>query len=250
MEFRQCTIGGKVYKGEFDASSDEKKLTKADGSRSLDSSDDSSRRISDPNTFVPPTTDDAPLVKLSEGVLTHFRDDALTSDIRNISSAQNGETLNHFWSTLALCHTVLASISSEDGSLSYKAQSPDEAALVQAAADVGYIFLGKEPSSQVLRMRTPTGQIERYELLNVLDFTSARKRMSVILRRLLDGGEEGELVLLCKGADNVIFERLEKGRGDVYRDQTGTDLDFFASEGLRTLCLARKVISGGFTLFS
>lgn len=48
------------------------------------------------------------------------------------------------------------------GMIEYKAQSPDEAALVRAAAYVGYVL--------VLQM--PFGE-ERYELLDVLDFMSA-----------------------------------------------------------------------------
>lgn len=38
-----------------------------------------------------------------------------------------------------------------------------------------------------------------YKLLNVLEFNSARKRMSVIIR-----DEEGKILLLCKGADRYV----------------------------------------------
>lgn len=37
-----------------------------------------------------------------------------------------------------------------------------------------------------------------YKILNLLDFTSKRKRMSVILR-----DEEGQIFVLCKGADRL-----------------------------------------------
>lgn len=39
-----------------------------------------------------------------------------------------------------------------------------------------------------------------YKLLNVLEFSSARKRMSVIVR-----DEEGNLLLLSKGADRFVI---------------------------------------------
>lgn len=39
-----------------------------------------------------------------------------------------------------------------------------------------------------------------YKILNLLDFTSKRKRMSVILR-----DEEGQILLLCKGADRLEY---------------------------------------------
>ena len=48
-----------------------------------------------------------------------------------------------------------------------------------------------------------------YELLCILDFNNVRKRMSVILRR------NGNLRLYCKGADNVIYERLKADTSDI-----------------------------------
>jgi len=50
---------------------------------------------------------------------------------------------------------------------------------------------------------------KEYELLNILDFNNVRKRMSVILRR----GDS--MVLYCKGADNVIYDRLQSGQEDM-----------------------------------
>ena len=47
------------------------------------------------------------------------------------------------------------------------------------------------------------GRVEKYEILNVLEFNSTRKRMSVVVRT-----PEGKLLIYCKGADNVIYERL------------------------------------------
>ena len=71
---------------------------------------------------------------------------------------------------------------------------------MQAAADVGFVFRGRE--REILRLQTPFSEtIEEYELLNVLDFTSARKRMSVLVRRLDE--QDDRVFLLCKGADNV-----------------------------------------------
>lgn len=42
-----------------------------------------------------------------------------------------------------------------------------------------------------------------YSLLNVLEFSSSRKRMSVIVR-----SEEGTLLLLSKGADRFVIQIL------------------------------------------
>ena len=170
-------------------------------------------------------------------VLVPFHDAKLDKDLQNQDSEQS-RILHGFFAVLGLCHTVLAA-EPEPGVIEYKAQSPDEAALVQSAADVGFIFRGRDHN--IVKMSTPfSEEPDEYELLHVLEFNSARKRMSVILRKLDD---DGRLFLLCKGADNVIFERLSKdGSQKGLREKTDADLQFFASEGLRTLCLAYRVL--------
>ena len=85
------------------------------------------------------------------------------------------------------------------GKLKYQAQSPDEDALVSAARNFGFVFLSRTPSS--ITIRTPRGE-EEHEVLCILDFNNVRKRMSVILRHA------GRIRLYCKGADNIVFERL------------------------------------------
>ena len=47
------------------------------------------------------------------------------------------------------------------------------------------------------------GAERKYELLNVIEFSSARKRMSVIVK-----DEEGRILVMCKGADSIIATRL------------------------------------------
>jgi phospholipid-translocating ATPase len=208
----------------------------------------------------------------------HFHDVDLEHDIQQSLHVEPGgpdaahaRLLNGFFSVLALCHTVLTSVDPHTGVIEYKAQSPDEAALVQAAADMGFVFRGRD-SREVMLLQTPYSSaapssssppptassdpekkgssstspppeaLERYELLNVLEFSSARKRMSVVVRKM--DSDDQRLFLMTKGADNVIFERLKKGTGDELKKQTEKALDDFASEGLRTLTLAYKVISG------
>ncbi|XP_066246628.1 probable phospholipid-transporting ATPase IM isoform X2 [Euwallacea similis] len=131
-----------------------------------------------------------------------------------------------FFRLLALCHTVMSE--NRDGRLEYQAQSPDEAALVSAARNFGFVFKERTPNSITIEVM---GSKEVYELLCILDFNNIRKRMSVILRR------DGKLTLYCKGADNVIYERLKSGQ-DELKVKTQDNLNKFAGEGLRTLCLA------------
>ena len=64
-----------------------------------------------------------------------------------------------------------------------------------------------------------------YELLCILDFNNVRKRMSVILRR------NGKLRLYCKGADNVIYERLNKADISDMKVKTQEHLNVSKLEG-------------------
>ncbi|XP_032594912.1 probable phospholipid-transporting ATPase IM isoform X2 [Drosophila grimshawi] len=148
--------------------------------------------------------------------------DAVRSDERH---AQN------FFRLLALCHTVMAE--TVDGRLEYQAQSPDEAALVSAARNFGFVFRSRTPNSITIEVM---GSLEEYELLHILDFNNVRKRMSVILRR------SESVVLYCKGADNVIYDRLHGGQEDM-KARTQDHLNKFAGEGLRTLVLAERQLS-------
>lgn len=170
-----------------------------------------------------------------------FRSRSLQSDLAKPS---DNSQVDIFFTVLSLCHTVLANEDPATRKVTYKGASPDESALVQSAADVGYVFIGRD--REVLSIRknrldsSTDGTVEQYELLNVLEFNSARKRMSVVLKKL--GEDGGQILLLCKGADNVIFDRLQKGQ-DELKKTTEAHLTDFANGGLRTLTLGYKVVS-------
>lgn len=114
------------------------------------------------------------------------------------------ENAHNFFRLLALCHTVMPDL--KDGRLEYQAQSPDEAALVSAARNFGFVFRSRTPNSISIEVK---GRLEEYELLHILDFNNVRKRMSVILRR------NGKIILYCKGADNVIYDRLGYNQHEI-----------------------------------
>uniref|UniRef100_A0A8C4ZZR9 Phospholipid-transporting ATPase n=1 Tax=Gadus morhua TaxID=8049 RepID=A0A8C4ZZR9_GADMO len=136
----------------------------------------------------------------------------------------------HFFRLLALCHTVMPEEKTE-GELYYQAQSPDEGALVTAARNFGFVFRSRTPESiRIMEM----GQEVTYDLLAVLDFNNVRKRMSVIVR-----SPKGKLILFCKGADTIVYERLHPSCLKL-KDTTTSHLNEYAGDGLRTLALAYK----------
>jgi len=228
MIFRQCSVAGKVYVG--DEQIPDTTVVPDKPTSSAASSDDAVTRVhSDSNDG----TDEKVKTKLADQVLAPFHDQEIENDLAKKDSV-HAKNLYNFFSNLGLCHTVLTS--EEDGLISYKAQSPDEAALVQAAADVGFVFLGRD--KDILRIQTPHDpDVVEYQLLNVLEFTSARKRMSVIIRKVSEGEGSGKLFLLAKGADNIIFERLAPGNEEL-KQVTDKHLEDFANEGSFSLALS------------
>ncbi|XP_018312350.1 phospholipid-transporting ATPase ID isoform X4 [Mycetomoellerius zeteki] len=158
-----------------------------------------------------------------------FYDPALLEAVR-----RENQDVHSFFRLLALCHTVMPE--EKHGKIEYQAQSPDEAALVSAARNFGFVFKERSPNSITIEVM---GKKEIYELLCILDFNNVRKRMSVILRK------DGQLRLYCKGADNVIYERLKKDSEEIMA-KTLDHLNKFASEGLRTLCLSVRDLDESF----
>ena len=141
--------------------------------------------------------------------------------------------IHHFLALLSTCHTVIPERRDEKpGEIKYQAASPDEGALVEGAVTLGYQFTARRPRSVTISVE---GEEYEYELLAVLEFNSTRKRMSTIFRC-----PDGKVRCYCKGADTVILERL--GKNNPIVETTLQHLEEYATEGLRTLCLAMREI--------
>ncbi|KAK4212935.1 hypothetical protein QBC37DRAFT_183828 [Rhypophila decipiens] len=149
----------------------------------------------------------------------------------NLKSHPSAQAIDHFLTLLATCHTVIPDID-EEGNIKYQAASPDEGALVDGALRLGYKFVARKPRAVIIEVE---GKRLEYELLAVCEFNSTRKRMSTIYRC-----PDGKVRCYCKGADTVILERLNGDNPHV--DVTLRHLEEYASEGLRTLCLAVREI--------
>eukprot|EP00069_Balaena_mysticetus_P015930 bmy_09545T0 len=151
---------------------------------------------------------------------------AIVTPTQSSGTTPTAPIICEFLTMMAVCHTAVPEW--EGDKIIYQAASPENWIAVMS-----FVF--------------GLGQEERYELLNVLEFTSARKRMSVIVRT-----PSGKLRLYCKGAvpsivgvvrfsDTVIYDRLAET--SKYKDITLKHLEQFATEGLRTLCFAVAEIS-------
>ncbi|KAM4707973.1 phospholipid-transporting ATPase VD [Discoglossus pictus] len=131
------------------------------------------------------------------------------------------------------------------GDLCYEAESPDEAALVHAARAYKYTLKSRTPEQVTVELDF-LGPLT-FQLLHILPFDSVRKRMSVIVRHPL----LNKVVVYTKGADSVIMDLLSLASSDnktavlqkSIRMLTQKHLDEYAKGGLRTLCIAKKVMS-------
>ncbi|XP_011798261.1 PREDICTED: probable phospholipid-transporting ATPase VA, partial [Colobus angolensis palliatus] len=129
--------------------------------------------------------------------------------------------------------------------LRYEAESPDEAALVYAARAYNCVLV-ERLHDQVSVELPHLGRLT-FELLHTLGFDSIRKRMSVVIRHPLTD----EINVYTKGADSVVMDLLQpcssvdaRGRHQKkIRSKTQNYLNLYAAEGLRTLCIAKRVLS-------
>ncbi|KAA8529233.1 hypothetical protein F0562_033968 [Nyssa sinensis] len=168
----------------------------------------------------------------------NFKDERITNG--NWVNEPHADVIQKFLRLLAICHTAIPEVDEDMGRITYEAESPDEAAFVIAARELGFEFYRRMQTSVSLNELDPVSgrKVKRlYKLLNVLEFNSSRKRMSVIVR-----DEEGKLLLLCKGADSVMFERLAKN-GREFEEETRDHVNEYADAGLRTLILAYRELS-------
>ncbi|XP_068124255.1 phospholipid-transporting ATPase VA [Hyperolius riggenbachi] len=133
----------------------------------------------------------------------------------------------------------------QEGELRYEAESPDEAALVYAAKAYHFSLVGRL-ADQVTVELPYLGRLN-FELLHTLGFDSARKRMSVVVRHPLTD----EIVVYTKGADSVVLDLAEPCSKDnsmatyqrKIQAKTQNYLNCYAVDGLRTLCIAKRVLN-------
>ncbi|XP_052196379.1 probable phospholipid-transporting ATPase 8 [Diospyros lotus] len=224
MEFVKCSIAGTAYgRGMTEV---EIALARRKG--------DTKPGIGDNFADLPGSTSDV-MDSRSSIKGFNFRDERL----------MNGQWVNQpcpdviqiFFCVLAICHTAIPDVNKESDEISYEAESPDEAAFVIAARELGFEFFERTQTSISLHeLDYGSGKkVDRsYKLLHVLEFSSSRKRMSVIVRNM-----ENQLLLLCKGADSVMFERLSE-HGRLFEVETKNHIKKYAEAGLRTLVVAYR----------
>ena len=199
MCFKKCCIDGKIYGGVFDKSGNKARRQESKFGHAID------------------------LKKLNKWADSDFRfyDDKLMKAVKD-----KNERVEEFLMSMALNHTVNTELIEETSEIIYKAQSPDEAALVSAAKNFGFAFKGGD--QETLHLELPNGEERSFDLLHILDFDNDRKMMSVIIRHR----DSGQIVIYVKGADTSVYNRLQDG-DKKHKNETTDAMEVFAADGLR-----------------
>ncbi|OQS02099.1 phospholipid-transporting ATPase [Thraustotheca clavata] len=208
MDFRKCSINGVSY-----------------GSGLTEIGRAALKRAGRP---IPPEPKPQPGAKQIPYV--NFVDPSLVEAMEGKHGPEQQERTHRFFEHLAVCHTVIPE-QLESGEIRLSASSPDEQALVAGAQYMGYKFESRAVGKAIL---DACGAKKTYEVLEVLEFNSTRKRMSVITRL-----PSGELYLYTKGADMMIYQRLCPA-SKALEEITSQHMEQYADDGLRTLAIAMK----------
>ncbi|KAL3879263.1 hypothetical protein ACJMK2_031565 [Sinanodonta woodiana] len=134
-----------------------------------------------------------------------------------------------------------SSMRSDMSNIRYEAESPDELALVKAASTYGCCLLKRSANSVTVELPAD-GEVE-LRVLQVLQFDSTRKRMSILVRH----PRSEEIILYTKGADSAVLSVLHKRyKSDKELmqvvQQTEEYINEYAMQGLRTLCMGKKTM--------
>ncbi|KAL8825692.1 MAG: hypothetical protein Q9191_004257 [Dirinaria sp. TL-2023a] len=137
---------------------------------------------------------------------SQLRTEDLLRYIRQRPHTIFAKKVRFFLLSIALCHSCLPE-KGENDEINYQAASPDEAALVRAAQELGYIVVDREARTITIETLASSGTAESlsetYQILDLIEFSSNRKRMSIIVRF-----PDNRICVICKGADSMIMHRL------------------------------------------
>ncbi|KAF9090808.1 hypothetical protein BGX23_005680 [Mortierella sp. AD031] len=179
------------------------------GYQSLDGKDASSDRDRSRSGHYPDSIHAGNMPSYAETIVPCTPTSQLVQFLRSGARHLMADRIRFFLLSMALCHDAVPELMDESDPMSFKYQaaSPDENALVAGAKELGYVFV--ERSRGGVRVRSmPTSPDESpteefYEILNIIEFSSKRKRMSVVYRM-----PDGQICLFTKGADSIILERV------------------------------------------
>lgn len=118
------------------------------------------------------------------------------------------------------------------GTITYDGASRDEIALVEACHSNGFTLTSRSNKGITLDIQ---GEEQFLQELAVLEFSSDRKRMSVLVR-----AANNKIYCFTKGAENVMFDRMAKD--EDLKKRLAQKLEEYARAGLRTLVVGYREV--------
>ena len=228
MEFKYCVIYGKCY--EYDKTLKESYQPIKENNYT---NDEFQKRKTKKNF---------PIIKVPRNYFGNLVKKNLNIISPNVSTENNNlntsslfidketQIINEFWTAISITHECVCTKIAE-----YSGVSPDDVELVKTSYEQGFAFL---QSTNDLREIRIGDSIQSFQVLNVLNFSSERKRMSIIIK-----DKNNIIKLYSKGADCEISKRMSKNsKDDIYSNFTLKCVDKLSCKGYRSLLIAYKII--------
>ena len=130
------------------------------------------------------------------------------------------------------------------GEIEYVCSSTDEKCLLNFARYCGYIFVERtlDNTISIEKIMNQNKLVKlNYKISNILEFTSERQRMSVIIKS--KDAEDNDIYLLyIKGSDYILNKKVANKESSIYKN-ISKKIKEYSENGLRILVFGYRVIS-------
>ena len=234
MEFKYCVIGDICYeylRGNEDENSEKNKKFREE---------ENIKTFKDYDMYK---ASQGELPGLTDSTFQNFKASSIQSPNISLDLGKSSSIINEFFQALALCNDCSIQ-QKEDGTIDYLAMSPDSIELVKSASQQGF-RLSSSGNTNIRRLDLNESKGKKdFELLQNIEFSSDRKRESVLVKEV----DSGLYKLYIKGADSIIKERLSKeSNKKEILNQCQKYVDKFSEQGYRTLFVGMKILTKGET---
>ena len=183
------------------------------------------------------------------GKITNMGFTDVNNELRNelINKDKNGNYLiEHFFLNILLNNSALIDNKKfhNNREIEYLCNSSDEKCLLNFARYCGYTFVDRTVDNiiSIEKIVEQTKLIKiNYSVSNILEFTSERQRMSVIMKSKDIKGNDNYL-LYIKGSDYMLNKRAVNKDSNIYKN-IFNKVKEYSDKGFRILVFGYKVIS-------
>lgn len=250
MEFKGCSIGNKIYGDPFNSSIMKTEQNPQEACSESKVSVDYEIEGEPRHIEYTPTprghfSESAVYRNSKPSVYWNFDQSELRSDIVVSEKSldidldelltNQTELITEFLLCIVMCNDVIAEYTEEYTEIKYFGASPDEVTLVDAAKQLGVVFLERNSERIVCSVH---GEIKHFKILAINEFTAERKMMSVAI----ENPDTHNIILYIKGADSAIDLILDYEKEQLYLGNSKAAASTFAERGLRTLYIGCKSI--------